>query len=104
VIFPTASAFILLADGRLVEPGLRYRAPLVRDEFFVRESSAGADRAIHNTSKYPVACTCCQASRRKVARLQLSKLGEQLTELTDVQARYIGVEKQGPYKVDQYRY
>ena len=40
----------------------------------------------------------------KVARLQLSKLGAQLTELTDVQASYIGVSKQGPYKVDQYRY
>jgi adenosylhomocysteinase len=40
----------------------------------------------------------------KVARLQLSKLGAQLTELTDTQARYIGVAKQGPYKVDQYRY
>ena len=34
----------------------------------------------------------------KVARLQLSKLGAQLTELTDVQARYIGVAKQGPTK------
>jgi adenosylhomocysteinase len=36
--------------------------------------------------------------------LQLSKLGAQLTELTDTQARYIGVDKQGPFKVDQYRY
>jgi adenosylhomocysteinase len=36
--------------------------------------------------------------------LQLSKLTAQLTELTDVQAKYIGVSKQGPYKVDQYRY
>ena len=35
----------------------------------------------------------------KVARLQLSKLGAQLTELTDAQASYIGVRKQGPYKV-----
>ncbi len=40
----------------------------------------------------------------KVARLQLSKLGAELTELTEAQANYIGVEKQGPYKVDQYRY
>ncbi|HEY1227801.1 MAG TPA: adenosylhomocysteinase, partial [Ramlibacter sp.] len=39
-----------------------------------------------------------------VARLQLSKLGAQLTELTDAQAAYIGVSKQGPYKVDTYRY
>ena len=40
----------------------------------------------------------------KVARLQLTKLGAELTELTDVQARYIGVSKQGPYKTDHYRY
>jgi adenosylhomocysteinase len=40
----------------------------------------------------------------KVARLQLSKLGAMLTELTDAQAQYIGVSKAGPYKVDQYRY
>ena len=32
------------------------------------------------------------------------ELGAQLTELTEIQAKYIGVNKQGPYKVDQYRY
>jgi len=40
----------------------------------------------------------------KVARLQLSKLGAMLTELTDEQAKYIGVAKAGPYKSDHYRY
>jgi S-adenosylhomocysteine hydrolase len=40
----------------------------------------------------------------KVARLQLKKLNANLTELTDAQARYIGVEKTGPYKPDHYRY
>jgi adenosylhomocysteinase len=40
----------------------------------------------------------------KVARLQLSKLGAQLTELTEEQARYIGVPKAGPFKADSYRY
>ena len=40
----------------------------------------------------------------KVARLQLSKLGAQLTVLTDEQAAYIGVSKNGPYKPDTYRY
>jgi adenosylhomocysteinase len=39
-----------------------------------------------------------------VARLQLSKLGAMLTELSDEQARYIGVPKAGPYKSDHYRY
>ena len=40
----------------------------------------------------------------KVARLQLTTLNAQLTELSDEQAAYIGVPKQGPYKPDTYRY
>ena len=40
----------------------------------------------------------------KVARLQLTKLNAQLSSLTDEQARYIGVDKSGPYKPDHYRY
>jgi len=40
----------------------------------------------------------------KVARLQLVTLNAQLTELSDEQAAYIGVSKQGPYKPDAYRY
>jgi adenosylhomocysteinase len=58
-----------------------------------------------NTKKYPIGVYVLPKHLdEKVARLQLSKLGAQLTELTDVQANYIGVSKQGPYKVDQYRY
>jgi adenosylhomocysteinase len=40
----------------------------------------------------------------KVARLQLRRLNAQLTELSDEQARYIGVAKEGPYKPEHYRY
>ena len=40
----------------------------------------------------------------KVARLQLAKLSAKLTQLTEEQARYIGVAPQGPYKPDHYRY
>ena len=58
-----------------------------------------------NTPKYPIGVYVLPKHLdEKVARLQLSKLGAQLTELTDTQARYIGVDKHGPYKVDQYRY
>ena len=39
-----------------------------------------------------------------MARLHLAQLGARLTELTDKQAAYIGVDKAGPYKSDQYRY
>ena len=40
----------------------------------------------------------------KVARLHLDKLNATLTELSDEQAKYIGVEKQGPFKPEHYRY
>ena len=40
----------------------------------------------------------------KVARLHLERIGADLTELTDEQADYIGVSKDGPYKSDHYRY
>jgi adenosylhomocysteinase len=57
------------------------------------------------TAKYPVGVYVLPKHLdEKVARLQLSKLGAELTELTDAQSRYIGVSKQGPYKTDHYRY
>jgi adenosylhomocysteinase len=40
----------------------------------------------------------------KVARLHLDRIGARITELTDEQAEYIGVDKQGPYKPEHYRY
>ena len=40
----------------------------------------------------------------KVARLHLEKIGADLTELSDEQAKYIGVSKEGPYKAEHYRY
>jgi len=58
-----------------------------------------------NTKKYPVGVYILpKALDEKVARLQLGKLGVMLTELTDEQAKYIGVSKQGPYKAEHYRY
>jgi adenosylhomocysteinase len=57
------------------------------------------------THKYPVGVyTLPKHLDEKVARLQLKKLNAQLTELTDQQATYIGVPKDGPYKPDHYRY
>ncbi len=40
----------------------------------------------------------------EVARLHLEKIGVRLTELTEEQAAYIGVKKEGPFKPDYYRY
>jgi adenosylhomocysteinase len=58
-----------------------------------------------NTKKYPIGVYILpKRLDEKVARLQLGKLRRELTELTDEQAQYIGVSKQGPYKAEHYRY
>ena len=105
VIFPDGKRIILLAEGRLVNLGCGTGHPsYVMSSSFANQVLAQIELFTH-TKKYPVGVYVLPKHLdEKVARLQLSKLGAQLTELTDVQARYIGVSKQGPYKVDQYRY
>ena len=105
VVFPDGKRIILLAEGRLVNLGCGTGHPsYVMSSSFANQVLAQIE-LFANTSKYPVGVYVLPKHLdEKVARLQLSKLGAQLTELTDEQAKYIGVSKQGPYKVDQYRY
>ncbi len=105
VIFPDGKRIILLAEGRLVNLGCGTGHPsYVMSSSFANQVLAQIE-LFANTAQYPVGVYVLPKHLdEKVARLQLSKLGAQLTELTDVQARYIGVSKYGPYKVDQYRY
>src|SRR5450631_4287808 len=105
VIFPDGKRIILLAEGRLVNLGCGTGHPsYVMSSSFANQVLAQIE-LFGNTAKYPVGVYVLPKHLdEKVARLQLSKLGAELTELTDVQARYIGVSKQGPYKADQYRY
>jgi len=57
------------------------------------------------TSDYPIGVYVLPKTLdEKVARLHLSALGVELTELTDEQADYLGISKSGPFKVDHYRY
>jgi adenosylhomocysteinase len=105
IIFPDGKRIILLAEGRLVNLGCGTGHPsYVMSSSFANQVLAQIE-LFSNTKQYPVGVYVLPKHLdEKVARLQLSKLGAQLTELTDVQARYIGVERQGPYKADQYRY
>ncbi len=105
VIFPDGKRIILLAEGRLVNLGCGTGHPsYVMSSSFANQVLAQIELFTH-TKKYPIGVYVLPKHLdEKVARLQLSKLGAQLTELTDLQARYIGVEKEGPYKADQYRY
>jgi adenosylhomocysteinase len=105
VIFPDGKRIILLAEGRLVNLGCGTGHPsYVMSSSFANQVLAQIE-LYGNTKAYPVGVYVLPKHLdEKVARLQLSKLGAQLTELTDAQARYIGVDKEGPYKGDQYRY
>ncbi len=106
IIFPSGRRIILLAKGRLVNLGCGTGHPsyvmsssfanqtLAQIELFTRPGDYQAGKVY----------VLPKLLDEKVARLQLSKLGAQLTELTDEQAAYIGVAKSGPYKPDTYRY
>jgi adenosylhomocysteinase len=105
VIFPDGKRIILLAEGRLVNLGCGTGHPsYVMSSSFANQTIAQIE-IWSNPGKYPVGVYVLPKHLdEKVARLQLKKLNAQLTELSDQQARYIGVSKQGPYKPDQYRY
>jgi adenosylhomocysteinase len=105
IIFPDGKRIILLAEGRLVNLGCGTGHPsYVMSSSFANQVLAQVE-LFTNTKKYPIGVYILpKALDEKVARLQLGKLGAMLTELTDEQAKYIGVSKQGPYKAEHYRY
>jgi adenosylhomocysteinase len=105
VIFPDGKRIILLAEGRLVNLGCGTGHPsYVMSSSFANQVLAQIE-LYANTKNYPVGVYVLPKHLdEKVALLQLSKLGAQLTQLTPVQAKYIGVEVQGPFKADTYRY
>ena len=105
VIFPDGKRIILLAEGRLVNLGCGTGHPsYVMSSSFANQTIAQIELFNH-PERYPVGVYVLPKHLdEKVARLQLKKLGAQLTELTEAQARYIGVAREGPYKPDSYRY
>ena len=105
VIFPDGKRITLLAEGRLVNLGCGTGHPsYVMSSSFANQTIAQIELWA-NHDKYPVGVYVLPKHLdEKVARLQLKKLGAQLTELSDQQASYIGVAKQGPYKPETYRY
>ena len=105
IIFPDGKRIILLAEGRLVNLGCATGHPsYVMSSSFANQVLAQIE-LFANNKNYPIGVYILPKQLdEKVARLQLAKLGAMLTVLTDEQARYIGVPKQGPYKSDHYRY
>ena len=111
VIFPAkgktpAKRIILLAKGRLVNLGCGTGHPsFVMSSSFANQTIAQIE-LFTKPKEYKVGKVYVLPKHldEKVARLHLTKVGAQLSELTDAQAAYIGVSKSGPYKADSYRY
>ena len=106
VIFPDGKRIILLAKGRLVNLGCATGHPsYVMSSSFANQTIAQIELFTHaDYYEQGKVYVLPKHLDEKVARLQLKMLNAQLTELTDEQATYIGVPKQGPYKPDTYRY
>ena len=101
--FPDGHNIILLAEGRLVNLGCATGHPsFVMSNSFTNQVLAQIELF---TKKYEVGVyTLPKILDEEVARLHLDKLGVKLTKLTDKQAEYLSVPKEGPYKPEHYRY
>jgi adenosylhomocysteinase len=103
--WPDGKSIIVLSEGRLLNLGNATGHPsFVMSASFTNQVLAQID--LHrNAESYGVdVVTLPKILDEKVARLHLDALGVKLTELTEEQADYIGVPKDGPYKPDHYRY
>ena len=106
IVFPDGKKIIMLAKGRLVNLGCGTGHPsFVMSTSFANQTIAQIELftrpdAYENGKVYVLP----KHLDEKVARLHLMKVGAMLTELSDMQAAYIGVPKNGPYKLDTYRY
>ncbi len=105
IIFPDGKRIILLAEGRLVNLGCATGHPsFVMSNSFTNQVLAQIE-LWQNGDKYArEVYVLPKHLDEKVARLHLNRIGANITELTDEQAAYIGVDKNGPYKPEQYRY
>jgi adenosylhomocysteinase len=101
--FPTGNSIFLLAEGRLVNLGCATGHPsFVMSNSFTNQTLAQIDLWKNN---YPVdVYRLPKHLDEEVARLHLAHIGVELTRLTPQQAAYIGVNENGPYKPEHYRY
>ncbi|MDL2299874.1 adenosylhomocysteinase [Bacteroides sp. OttesenSCG-928-E20] len=101
--FPDGHSIILLADGRLVNLGCATGHPsFVMSNSFTNQTLAQIE--LYNREHKIDVYRLPKYLDEEVARLHLAKLGVKLTKLTPEQAAYIGVQPDGPYKAEHYRY
>jgi adenosylhomocysteinase len=105
IIFPDGKRLILLAEGRLVNLGCATGHPsFVMSNSFTNQVLAQIELWQNGDQYGNEVYVLPKHLDEKVARLHLDRIGARITELTDEQARYIGVSKDGPYKPEHYRY
>ena len=105
VIFPTGRRIIVLAQGRLVNLGCATGHPsFVMSCSFANQVLAQIELWKNGENYQNSVYVLPKQLDEKVARLHIKKLGVNLTELTDEQAKYLNMDKNGPFKPEMYRY
>jgi len=105
VIFPDGKRLIVLAEGRLVNLGCATGHPsFVMSNSFTNQVLAQIELWTNSEQYENKVYFLPKKLDEKVARLHLAKIGVQLTQLTEEQADYIGVDINGPFKPEHYRY
>ena len=104
-VFPDGHAVIVLAEGRLLNLGCATGHPsFVMSASFTNQVMAQMELHAKADGYENRVYVLSKALDEQVARLHLDHLGVRLSELTDAQAAYLGIPKDGPYKPDTYRY
>ncbi len=105
ITFPDGKKIILLAEGRLINLGCATGHPsFVMSCSFTNQVMAQIELWENHTNYEKEVYVLPKHLDEKVALLHLDKLDAKITNLTDEQAEYIGVGKNGPFKKDTYRY
>ncbi len=104
-VLPNGRSILILAEGRLMNLGCATGHPsFVMSASFTNQVLAQLDLHANADTYAKKVFTLPKHLDEKVARLHLDKLGVKLTVLTTEQATYLGVDKNGPFKSDHYRY
>jgi len=105
IVFPDGKRITLLAEGRLVNLGCATGHPsFVMSASFTNQVMAQIELWENSDTYKNEVYVLPKSLDEKVARLHLGKIGASLTELTTEQADYLSLDKQGPFKPEQYRY
>lgn len=105
IIFPDGKRIILLAEGRLVNLGCATGHPsFVMSASFTNQVMAQIELWHHHDDYENKVYVLPKKLDEKVAQLHLGRIGANLTSLNQEQANYLGLDPQGPFKPEHYRY